>query len=216
MMADSRLRTVVFWCLVYALALPAGWAARVMLVEPFGNLAWAGLVFFIVWLPLRLVWPHPTYFALLGSSFGPLSGFEALFIGLEANLGSVALLLALLPLLVVAIIFISISIFLVPTAVLYLVRLARSSPFERRADFHQAQDWLSNRGLRLVKTYGLYLVGTAAGMGIGLLSRWLFGVALDQAALNTSGLLAQSLLIRFGVGALLGVVIFTSVRVRNN
>ena len=216
MMADSRLRTLAFWCLVYALALPAGWAARVMLADPFGNLAWTGIVFFIVWLPLRLIWPHPTYFTLLGSSFGPLSGFESLFIGLEANLGGVALLLALLPLLVMGIIFISISIFLVPTVVLYLVRLARSSPIERRADFHQVQDWLSTRGLRLVKAYGLYLLGAAAGMGIGLLSRWLFGVALDEVALDTAGLLAQSLLIRFGAGALLGVVIFVSIRVKNN
>ena len=95
--ADRPLRTIFFWCLVYALALPAGWAAQVMLAEPLSNLAWTGVVFFLVWLPLRIVRPNLGYYVLLTSSIGPLIGFEALFIGLEANLRMIALLLALLP-----------------------------------------------------------------------------------------------------------------------
>ena len=205
---DRRLKTIAFWALVYALALPAGWAARVMLVEPIGNLVWAGLVYFLAWLPLRLVRPQLVYFSLLASSFGPLSGFEALFIGLQANLGRVALLLALLPLLVVGILLVSVSIFLVPTLVLYLVRLARSSSTERRSDFHQMQDWLSTRGAQLLKAYGVYLVGAAVGMLLGLLFRNLFGIVLDQAALTSPLLLTQSLLARFLAGGLLGLVIF--------
>jgi len=213
---ENRLQQLAFWSLVYALALPAGWAARVMFAEPIGNLAWAGVVFFLVWLPLRLVSPHPGYFSLLTSSFGPLSGFEALFIGLETNLGMIALLLVLLPLLVMLVLLVSVSVFLIPTFVMYIISLVRSSRAERRSDLHQFQDWLSTRGVTILKAYGVYLGGALIGMGIGLVCRWLFGAALDVTSLSTTGLLAQSLLIRFGVGAVLGVVIFSSVRVRKS
>jgi hypothetical protein len=209
------IKTISFWVLVYALALPAGWAARVMLAEPLGNLAWVGVVYFLAWLPLRLVKPGLVYFSLLANSFGPVSGFEALFVGLQANLGNVALLLALLPLLVVGILLISVSIFLIPTLVLFLFRLVRSSTAERRSDFHQAQDWVNTRGAQLLKGYGVYLVGAAIGMGIGLLFRSLFGLALDEAALISTALLAQSLLARSLAGSLLGLVIFWSTEVLN-
>ncbi len=214
MKADSQRHVLAFWCLVYSLALPAGWAARVMLVEPLGNLAWVGVVFFLAWLPLRLVPPRPTYISLLGSSFGPLSGFEALFIGLEANLGMIALLMALLPLLVAAILLVSVAVFLIPAGIVMIVRLVRGTSAERRADLHQIQDWFSTNGVGLVKGYGIYLAGLAIGMGLGLLSRALFGVALDATALSTSGLLAQSLLIRFFVGAVLGLVVYASLRLK--
>jgi hypothetical protein len=211
----APINPISFWALVYALALPAGWAARVMLAEPLGNLAWAGVVFFLAWLPLRLVKPGLVYFSLLAKSFGPVSGFEALFIGLEANLGNVALLVALLPLLVAGILLVSVSIFLIPTLVMYLIRLVRSSPAERRSDFHQVQDWFSTRGVQLLKAYGVYLVGVAIGMGIGVLFRSLFGAALDEAALTSTALLGQSLLARFLAGGLLGLVIFWSIEVMN-
>jgi hypothetical protein len=213
--SDNRLRTVLFWCLVYALALPAGWAVRVMLIEPLSNLAWAGLLFFLVWFPLRLTRPDLGYFLLLTSSFGPLIGFEALFIGLEANLDMIALLLALLPLLVLFVLFVSVSVFLIPTFVLYLIRFVRSSPPERRSDVHQAQDWLGTRGVGLLKAYGIYLLGAVFGIGIGLLCRRLFGVALDATVVSTTSLLAQSLLIRFVTGGILGTIIYASVQLKD-
>jgi hypothetical protein len=175
---SRRVKVLILWVLVVAIALPAGWALNDFLGGPPGVLVWCGVLLGAQWILLRLLAVDVNWAALLLGSGGPVVGFEACVRAPAGDVLVAAGLVALAPILALAVAVLIFLAFMVPFAIVQLVSFALGSGAERRIQLRRA----GRHGAELVKRAGwwylVYLIGVLLGVGSAVLADGTVGVLL--------------------------------------